>query len=409
MNVGAGAHPFFNRAVGAPARHRPRVVPAVGVCRRVPDPGLEVDRARAGEHVAPQCLQGLAIVGVDGRHPAPAGVAGGVLTGARLPRLLRRGEAAGGVGGPDDGHRRVHQRAVAALAGAQPMLGRVALGNVLDDRDHPFEPALIVEQRRHRHVHPDGRATGRHVALVDGDFVERASRYLLDQAGVRRPVVGMRDLLTGESDALVDRAADDVGHALVHPCQPSVERQQRHAERGLAEHRFEPRSLPPRLAARGLAGAGERGDERGDAGEDGRLRELGQSPAGRRGQREVGVDAGNPQGERQQRRTEPAEPRRQDDGGKRRRIGPCLRERQADRDPERGHRQEQRDGVAANARVLANGLGRPRSFHRTPGTARVRTVENPASNPRRRPESPRRCGRRSTSSGTPRRRGAAAA
>ncbi len=417
VDVGAGAHPLFHAAVGAPARHGPRGVPAVGQRRRVPQPGLDVDRPRVGQRVAPQGLHPLAILGVHRRAPPPAAIARGVLPGRRLPRFLRRREAAGGIGRPDDGHRRVHQRAVAVFTGPQPILGFVALGNVLDDGDEALGLAVAVEQRRHRHVHPHRRAVGAQVALVDGDLVHRATGRLLDQARVRRPVVRVGDLLAGEADGVLDRPADDVGHAAVHAREPAVERQQRDAERRLAEHRLEPRRLPPRLAVRGLAGAREGGDEQGDAGEDRRLRGVQHAPALGIGQRLVGVDRENRQRDRQQRGPEPAEPGGQNDGGERRRVGPRLAERQAGAEPDRGARQQQREGVAARIHVLAKRLHWLQAWHgRSWGLSRRPVMRAgrksiaapaPAPSPRRRRGSPRRCGRRSPSAGTPPRRGVA--
>ena len=136
LPIGHRADPLPDLAVQANHRHRARGEVAVRPVRLRPEPAGAVlpDRPLI-PRLEPGGTERLAIVGVDGVHPAVPLLVLRALSGVGLPRRLPAVEPAIGAGSPHDGSGGGHQGPVALFPAGQLRAGSLPLGDIaLDGR-----------------------------------------------------------------------------------------------------------------------------------------------------------------------------------------------------------------------------------------------------------------------------------
>ena len=142
VDVGAGADPAGDRAVGRPDRLRPGQEPAIGAVGAAQAVlGLVVGPRPDGR--PPFLVDPVPVVGVDDPPPARPVEGAGLPARVGVDALVEPVRRPAGVGRPDEVRQHLRQDAELRLAGAQGLLGLLAGGDVDRRADHPHAaPAL---------------------------------------------------------------------------------------------------------------------------------------------------------------------------------------------------------------------------------------------------------------------------
>ena len=157
FDVGVGADPARQRAIGAANRHGAGNVPAV---RRVGPAQAElglVELAR-GDRRGPARRGDRQVFGVDEAGPALAVERPALGAAVFVDAVVEPVEQAVGRCRPDVVRHRLGEGAEQGFAGAQGLFGLLALGDVAAHRDQTVGPAVGAGQRRDDHVPPLRRA-----------------------------------------------------------------------------------------------------------------------------------------------------------------------------------------------------------------------------------------------------------
>ena len=198
-----------------------------------------LERLARGEGVLPARDDARQLLGVVHRLPAPPFLALGGGAGVFVPAPVVPEDVPVGVSDPAQRGDIVGERIKLLAAQPQRLPGRLALGDVDRNGENGERSPGGVTDRAHAIVDPNGGPVRAAVTLFDLERLASLNRAL-EQEGVARQVIGMRDVLRAHPDQLFTRAADDLAVAVVHAQEPAVEILFDETRCGLAEDRAEP-------------------------------------------------------------------------------------------------------------------------------------------------------------------------
>ena len=117
------------------------------------------------------------------------------------------------------------------------LLGRAALGDILDDGDEMAGLALLVADHGHREIAPDHRAAFLDIAFFYAVGVDLALHQLVDPRQIHSDIIGMGHLLKGSAFKFLAGITQDLAQPLIHPDPAPIQPHMGNAHGGLFEGR----------------------------------------------------------------------------------------------------------------------------------------------------------------------------